>query len=102
MITLPTPLTPRNICHPFLVIRIPSLAKISSSRLARLLQYARRVRVPTEPDVSVFVALAHAARADYLICEDQVLLSQCQGRSIPVLNTRAFLALLDPDLFPPT
>jgi predicted nucleic acid-binding protein len=88
--------------HPLIVARLPLLVKISPSRLARLFQYAERVRVPTEPDVSSCIALARAARADYVICEDQVLLSQCQEQSIPVLNTRAFLALLDPDLFLPT
>jgi predicted nucleic acid-binding protein len=88
--------------HPFITGRLPALAKISPSRLARLLQYAEQVRVPTEPGVNVYIVLARAARADYLICEDQVLLSHCQDHGIPVLNTRAFLALLDPDLFLPT
>ena len=88
--------------HPVIVVRLPALVKISPSRLARLFQCAERVRVPTEPDVNLHVALARAARADYLICEDQTLLSQCQDHGIPVLNTRAFLALLDPDLFLPT
>jgi predicted nucleic acid-binding protein len=84
--------------HPLIVVRLPALVKISSSRLTRLFQCAERVRVPTDPDVSLHIALARAARADYLICEDQTLLSQCQDHGIPVLNTRAFLALLDPDL----
>ncbi len=87
--------------HPFIAGRLPLLVKISPSKLARLFQYAERVHVPTEPDVSVHIALARAARADYLICEDQTLLSQCQDHGIPVLNTRAFLALLDPDLLLP-
>ena len=88
--------------HPFIVGRLPFLVKISPSKLARLFQYAERVRVPTEPDVNLYIALARAARADYLVCEDQILLSQCQDHSIPVLNTRAFVVLLDPDLFLPT
>ena len=88
--------------HPLIVVRLPLLVKISPSKLARLFQYAERVRVPIDPDVGVHIALARAARADYVICEDQNLLSQCQDHSIPVLNTRAFLALLDPDLFLPT
>jgi len=49
----------------------------------------------------VYIALARAARADYLVCEDQGLLSACQEHGIPVLDTRAFLALLDPDLILP-
>jgi predicted nucleic acid-binding protein len=88
--------------HPFIAVRLPLLVKISPSRLTRLLQYAERVRVPTDPDVDVYIALARAARADYLVCEDQVLLSACQEHGIPVLDSRAFLALLDPDLLLPT
>ena len=87
--------------HPLLVFRFPLLVEISPSRLARILQYADRVQVPTEPDVSVFITLARAARVDYVICEDQVLLSECQSQGIPVLNAQAFLGLLDPDLFLP-
>jgi len=87
--------------HPFIAGRLPLLVKISPSRLARLLQYAETVRVPTEPDVNLYIALARAARADYLVCEDQGLLSACQEHGIPVLDTRAFLALLDPDLILP-
>jgi predicted nucleic acid-binding protein len=88
--------------HPFIVGRFPLLVEISPSKLARLFQYADRVRVPTEPEGSVFIALARAARADYLICEDEVLLSECHRQGIPVLNAHAFLTLLDPDLFLPT
>jgi predicted nucleic acid-binding protein len=87
--------------HPLLVFRFPLLVEISPSKLARILQYADRVQAPTEPDVSVFITLARAAQADYVICEDQVLLSECQSQGIPVLDTTAFLALLDPDLFLP-
>lgn len=47
--------------HPLIVCRLPLLVKISPSKLARLLQYAERVRVPTEPDVNLYIALARAA-----------------------------------------
>jgi len=87
------------VLHPFLAHRFPSLVEISPSRLGRLFQYADRVRVPAEPDAGIFISLSRAARVDYVICEDQVLLSECQSRGIPVLDTRGFLALLDPDLF---
>ena len=89
------------VVHPFLILRFPSLSEISQFKLGRLFQYADRVRVPAEPDAGVFVALARAAQADYVICEDQVLWSECQSHGIPVLDTRGFLALLDPDLFLP-
>ena len=88
--------------HPFLAGRFPSLLEIRPSRLAHIFQYAERVRVPTEPETSVFITLARSARADYLICEDHPLLSECRARGIPVLDTSAFLAMLDPDLYQPT
>ena len=88
--------------HPFLAGRFPLLLEIPPSKLARVFQYAERVRVPTEPEVSAYIALVRSARADYLICEDHELLSECQTRGIPVLDARAFLAMLDPDLYQPT
>jgi len=89
------------VVHPILIVAIPPLAGVSQTRLSQVFLQASRVHVPPEPGVSVFVAAARAARADFLVCEDRRLLEQREQLGVPVIQARPFLALLDPDLFSP-
>ena len=85
------------VLHPILVVGLPSLVKINHSRLTRILLRAERVSIPAEHDDNLFVAVARAAQADYLVCEDRNLLARRDQLGVPVIDAATFLSLLDPD-----
>jgi len=85
--------------HPILIAAFPRLPRLGQSHLAQAFLAAERVPVERESDTSVFVAAARAAKVDFLVSEDPALLADQAAVGVPVLDSRAFLSLLDPDRF---
>ena len=85
--------------HPILIAAFPRLARLSQSHLAQAFLAAECIPVERESDTSVFVAAARAAKVDFLVSEDPALLADQASVGVPVLDSRAFLSLLDPDRF---
>jgi predicted nucleic acid-binding protein len=87
------------IYHPVVVIAFRQLIHTSSTQVERILLRAQRVRIPPGSPSNMFVAVACAAHADYVICEDEVIRAKCMEQNIPVLDSRSFLSLLAPERF---
>jgi hypothetical protein len=85
------------IYNPVVVIALRQLTQTSSTQVLRILLRAQRVRIPQAAPSNIFVAVACAAHADYVICEDNVIRAKCMELNIPVLDSRAFLSLLAPE-----
>jgi len=81
--------------HPDLVAKYPRLSKVDPKQAGRLFARAQRVHIEAAQHKNAFIAAAIAAQADYLVCEDASLLA-LQGKiEIPIIDTRAFIALLE-------
>ena len=85
--------------HPLLTVAFPPLSKLNVLSLTQAFLCAERVQLPRDSDDSIFVAVARVAQADFLVCEDRWLLARRDHLGVPVIQTRPFLALLDPDRF---
>lgn len=81
--------------HPTLTARYPRLAKVDPPHVARLFLRAEKANLPADRDGNIFVATAIAAKVDYLVCEDQALLALRQKIKVPIIDTRAFIMLLE-------
>ena len=85
------------VLHPLIIIRFPHISKLSLTRLDRILLRAERVRVPAGLDSNMFIAVARAAQADYLVCQDPELQEKCNQLGVPTLTPTAFIDLIAPD-----
>ena len=81
--------------HPILVARYPDLSEIDPRHAGRLLLRAEKVDLQADRHSNIFLATAIAAKADYLVCEDQALLALRQKVEIPIIDTRTFVMLLE-------
>ena len=81
--------------HPILRAKYSRLSKVDPRDAGRLLLRADKVNLPADRSDNIFIATAIAAEADYLVCEDQALLAWRKKIQIPIIDTRAFILLLD-------
>ncbi len=81
--------------HPTLVARYSRLSKVDPRHAARLFLRAEKANLQTDRNSNIFLATAIAAKVDYLVCEDQALLALRQKVKVPIIDTRAFIMLLE-------
>lgn len=87
--------------RPELVREYRSLAKIELHRVIDLISRAQAVEIGTAPPVvrdpkdDIFVATALEGLADYLVSEDRDLLVLEASLGVPIINTQAFLEILE-------
>jgi predicted nucleic acid-binding protein len=81
--------------HPTLIAKYRRLSKVEPTHAARLFLRAEKASLPADRDGNIFVATAIAAKVDYLVCEDQALLALRQKVKVPIIDTRAFIMLLE-------
>ena len=87
--------------RPELTRRFRSLEGLDLARVIEILDHAEAVEVETVPAVSrdpkddKFLATAVAARADYLVTEDNDLLVLDAHQGIPIVTASQFLAIVE-------
>ncbi len=87
--------------RPELTRKYHSLAQLDVKRVLDLVSKAEAVNPGTLPEVvrdpkdNVFVATALAGKADYLVSEDQDLLVLGETLGFSIVNTKAFIELLE-------
>ena len=87
--------------RPELKAKYKSLDRIDARTVIDLLSKAEAVKIGNPPSVvrdpkdNIFVATAHVGRADYIVSEDKDLLVLERTAGVPVINTAAFIAILE-------
>ena len=82
-------------------IKFPSYNQIDPSQVGRLLCSATVIPIPASQHRNPFVAVAIAANADYLVCEHPLFLELRDAVPVKILDTRAFITLLEAVPSPP-
>lgn len=87
--------------RPELTRKFSTLENLDATRVIEVLAKAQVVPIPSLPSVSrdpkddKFLATAEAAAADYLVSEDRDLLDLGEYRGIKIIDTMAFLSILE-------
>ena len=82
-------------------IKFPALKQIDPLWVGRLLRSATIIPIPVPHHRNPFVAVAIAANADYLVCEHPLFLELRDAVPVPIIDTRAFITLLEAAPSPP-
>lgn len=82
-------------------IKFPPIKQIDPIWVGRLLRSATTIPTPAPQHPNPFVAVAIAANADYLVCEHPLFFQLRDAVPIKIVDTRAFIALLEAENSPP-
>ena len=81
--------------NPVLIVKHPHLRKVDPKRASRLAARAEMINLPPGDFDSAVIATALAARVDYIVSEDPVVLDYHDRVDIPIVDAQTFIMLLE-------
>jgi|SRR3989338_8160493 len=87
--------------RPELTSKFKTLKQMDFNKILKILSHAQAVEISSIPKASrdlkdnIFIATAIEAEADFLVSEDKDLLDLKKYEGVKIINTEAFLKILD-------